>query len=111
MTQTIRRGLTACSILAFSALTASAQTPAAPAAPVPATKTAGAPVAPKTAPVPTTFGWYAEVVSFDAATRTLRYAALDADIQPGMRRYNAFWSAFESAPPSDTPQACPRRQQ
>lgn len=102
MTQTIRLGLTACSILAFSALTASAQTPAAPAAPVPATKTAGAPAAPKAAPVPTTFGWYAEVVSFDAATRTLtakaaaepHIAARAKSLQTGDRVVLA-WTAYK----------------
>jgi hypothetical protein len=36
-----------------------------------------------------------------------RYAALGA-MQPGIRRYNMFWSGFETVPSSDDPQrACP----
>ena len=39
-----------------------------------------------------------------------RYATLQHDLAPGMRRYNAFWSAAESSPPfpaGSPPAACP----
>jgi hypothetical protein len=40
---------------------------------------------------------------------TVRYATMAHDLRPGVRRYNAFWSAFEGpVPSSPTPMAsCP----
>ena len=70
MTRGIFTGLRAVAVcLAWTAL-AFAQAPAAKPTAVPAPAAAKAP-APATATAPTSFGWYAEVVSFDAATRTL----------------------------------------
>jgi len=43
-----------------------------------------------------------------AEALTERYAALARELQPGLRRYNAFWSAAEGrVPPSITPLECP----
>ncbi len=38
-----------------------------------------------------------------------RYAAYEAQIKPGVRRYNVFWQPFESSGlfPSTTPLSCP----
>lgn len=47
-------------------------------------------------------------LSISHAVLQERYAAELADIHPGLRRYNFFWSALEGAvPPSAQPQACP----
>ena len=44
----------------------------------------------------------------DVAGLDLRYATLSRELQSGLRRYNAFWSAFEGrVPPSAAPIACP----
>jgi hypothetical protein len=44
----------------------------------------------------------------DAAALSLRYANLAADIAPGVRRYNFFWSTVESVASSPTlPASCP----
>ena len=45
----------------------------------------------------------------DTGGLALRYAHLSADIAPGVRRYNVFWSSIEGAAPSSTtlPPACP----
>lgn len=40
-------------------------------------------------------------------TLTRRYANIERDLQPGVRRYNAFWSGAEPNPPSATPMSCP----
>lgn len=43
------------------------------------------------------------------AALAARYAKLDADIQPGNIRYNAFWTSFEGKVPSSAqPQTCPQ---
>lgn len=62
-----------------------AAAPAVAAAPAAAAKTAAAsvPAAAKATPAPTAFGWYAEVVSFDAATRTLTAKAKVEPHVPG----------------------------
>ncbi len=68
MTTTVRTGLAAITLaLGLPALVSAQTTPAAP-APAPAAKAAAA-SAVKAAP--TSFNWYAEVVSFDAGSRTL----------------------------------------
>lgn len=44
----------------------------------------------------------------DAAALTLRYAHLSAEVMPGVRRYNLFWSSLEAVPSSPTlPASCP----
>ena len=47
-------------------------------------------------------------LSISSAVLQERYAAELADIHPGLRRYNFFWSALEGAvPPTGQPQDCP----
>ncbi len=37
----------------------------------------------------------------------LRYATIQQQLAPGNRRYNMFWSEFESNSPSSSPMPCP----
>jgi hypothetical protein len=37
----------------------------------------------------------------------LRYAAIQQNFAPGNRRYNLFWSEFESTEPASAPVPCP----
>ena len=73
MTRGIFTGLRAVAVFLAGTALAFAQAPAAtPAAvPPPAGARAAAPAVAIATTAPTSFGWYAEVVSFDAATRTL----------------------------------------
>jgi len=101
MTMTVRSALVAFTMTLAGTLPALAQTapvqPAAPARPVAST----APAA-KTAAAPTSFGWYAEVVSFDPATRTLTAKARVEPHVPGRvsglksgERVVLAWTAFK----------------
>ncbi|MGE0447547.1 MAG: hypothetical protein AB7P99_20155 [Vicinamibacterales bacterium] len=99
MTTTALTGITALVLgLGVPAL-ATAQT--APAAPAPAAKTAAVPSA-RAAAAPTSFNWYAEVVSFDAVSRTLtakakaepHVAGRASSLKAG-ERVVLGWSAFK----------------
>lgn len=72
MTTTIRTGLAALTFALGLPVLATAQTaPATPAATAPAASPAKTAVVPAVKAAPTSFNWYAEVVSFDAGSRTL----------------------------------------
>ena len=55
------------------------------------------------------FQWSKVDPAKNSSTATLRYEALQGAVSPSVRRYNLFWSSFEtsSTAPSDTLLKCP----